>query len=283
MNVKQWVNKIKDYYKLKTSDAEKIVMKVMGYDDKSSLITNEKAEVRPRDARTIRAYADRRAYSKKPLAYIFGEKEFYGLPIKVDERVLIPRPETEDMVDMVMELEIENPTVMDVGTGSGCISVALMRRMLEMGELPRFIAIDKSADALEVAKENIGLMQDFYTNFEMMPVQVEYLENDLLSGLDAEQCGQVNIVVANLPYVDVDWDWLDKEALGHEPKEALYAKDGGLKEIKRLIDQLEKFDNGDYVFLEADPCQHEEIIKYAKTHGLKHFETRNYILGFERK
>ena len=79
-----------------------------------------------------------------------------------------------------------------------------------------------------------------------------------------------------MPYVDKDWDWLDKESLSFEPAIALYAADHGLKLIKELIDAA----SSKYLILEADPCQHQEIINFATKKGLQHLETRGFILTF---
>ena len=85
-------------------------------------------------------------------------------------------------------------------------------------------------------------------------------------------------IVANLPYVDTEWDWLDKEALSREPALALYAEDHGLALIKELIDTAKS----KYLILEADPCQHAEIINYAKQQNYTLVDTRGFILSFAR-
>ena len=200
--------------------------------------------------------------------------DFYGREFVINRDVLIPRPETEMLVDMVLNLVgkpylsgvkpgkavlPENLTVLDVGTGSGCIAVTLKL------ELPKttVVATDVSRKALTVARENA----------EKLGAEVEFEQMDLLDGMKA----QPDLVVANLPYVDESWEWLDKKALSKEPSLALYAEDGGLKLIKRLIRQvLEK--GIKHLILEADPCQHEQIKEYANKKGLALCETRGFIL-----
>ena len=88
---------------------------------------------------------------------------------------------------------------------------------------------------------------------------------------------QPDLVVANLPYVDKHWEWLDKEKLDEEPQLALYAEEGGLALINRLIDQIAERKIG-HLVLEADPCQHERIVAYAQKKGLTLRETRGFIL-----
>ena len=102
-----------------------------------------------------------------------------------------------------------------------------------------------------------------------------FRQADLLDGLDF----QPDVVVANLPYVDENWEWIDKEALSKEPSLALYAEDGGLSLIKKLIDQVTER-KIKHLILEADPCQHERIQEYAKEKGFTLRETRGFVLYF---
>ena len=202
--------------------------------------------------------------------------DFYGREFVITPDVLIPRPETEQIVDMVLNLvgkpylpgvkpaEAVLPqdlTILDVGTGSGCIAVTLKLELLEA----RVTASDVSEKALAVARENA----------ERLGADVEFVQANLMDGINV----QPDIVVANLPYVDKDWDWIDKEALSKEPELALYAEDGGLKLIKQLIDQITEREIK-HLILEADPCQHERIAKYAEQKGLTLRETRGFILYF---
>ena len=200
--------------------------------------------------------------------------DFYGRSFLITPDVLIPRPETEMIVDAVLNLVgkpylpgvkpsqavlPEDLTVVDVGTGSGCIAVTLKL------ELPkaRVVAVDISDEALRVAEENA----------KKLAAKVEFVKSDLLDKIDFDP----DVVVANLPYVDENWDWIDKEALAKEPAIALYAKNGGLELIYKLIDQVAKR-KIPHLILEADPCQHERIVNYAKKKGLGLAETRGFAL-----
>lgn len=218
-----------------------------------------------------------------PQAYRDGFCDFYGRKYKVSPDVLIPRPETEQMVDAFLTL-IGKPflpgvkpekavlskkcKVLDVGTGSGCIAISLK---LE-DEEAKILATDISDKALKVAKQNA----------KELGAGVEFIKSDLLEDVSES----ADIVVANLPYVDKNWPWLDLKALGHEPELALFAEDKGLEIIKKLISQLgQKIDRGwktRYLLLEADPSQHQNIIAYADNAGWKHSRTRGYILEFTR-
>lgn len=201
---------------------------------------------------------------------------FYGRDFTINQDVLIPRPETEMMVDAVLNLvgkpylpgvkpsEAKLPqdlTIVDVGTGSGCIAVTLKLKLPES----TVIAVDISDKALKVAKKNAT----------ELGAEVQFLQSDLLDNVSVKP----DLVVANLPYVDENWDWIDKKVLSKEPAIALYADKGGLALIYKLIDQVEE--RGiKHLILEADPSQHQRIITYAKKKGLTHRETRGFIIYF---
>ena len=201
---------------------------------------------------------------------------FYGREFAVNPDVLIPRPETEMIIDAVLNLVGKpflpgikpnkamlslNLKIVDVGTGSGCIAVTLKKEIPEA----EITATDISKTALNVAKENA---KKFGTD-------INFVESDLLDKIDFAP----DLVVANLPYVDKDWDWIDKEALTKEPSIALYAENRGLALIYKLIDQVAE-QKISHLILEADPCQHEAIINYAMEKKYVLQETRGFILNF---
>lgn len=215
-----------------------------------------------------------------PEAYKRGFQDFYGRDFFVSPDVLIPRPETEAAIDEVLLLAgkpylsgmkvterklPKNPVIFDVGTGSGCIAITLK---LEIPEA-EVVAIDISEKALTVAQKNA----------EKLQANVEFLKSDLLSNYQGKT---PDVIVANLPYVDKDWEWLDKEALSVEPELALFANNRGLELIFRLIDQIEaiKTNKKMWIILEADPCQHAAIIEYARSKGLAHQKTSGFQLVF---
>ena len=216
--------------------------------------------------------------SRIPKTQQCDECNFYGREFIVTPEVLIPRPETEMMIDAVLNLAGQSylpgvtpgpakmpkdAKVLEVGTGSGCVAVTLK---LEIPAL-EMTATDISRPALEVAKRNsrkFGLEKD----------KIRFLESDLMEKVE----GEFEVVVANLPYVDENWEWLDKKALAREPALALYAGDGGLKLIKRLIREVSG--RTKFLILEADPCQHEKIIQDAANRGFKMTRKRGFILEF---
>lgn len=206
-----------------------------------------------------------------PIAYIIGHKEFYGRRFKVSTATLIPRPETETMIDIVKESINQTvpllPTrqhLVDVGTGSGCVGITLK---LELPELDVTLT-DLSKHALNVAEQNAKALH----------AEVTLHQGDLL-----RQYGlAIDIICANLPYVGRDWE-VSRDTFS-EPDMALYAADDGLALIKVLIMQSSRLlAVGGSLYLEADPRQHEAIIAYAREHSLVHSETRGYIVSLYRR
>lgn len=209
-----------------------------------------------------------------PLAYQIGRQDFYGRDFFVTPDVLIPRPETEQLIDAVLNLAgkpylpgvlpsarklPKNPKILDVGTGSGCIAITLK---LELPEAD-VSAVDFSEKPLLIARKNA----------KTLGAKITFKKSDLLEKIDFAP----DLIIANLPYVDTSWDWLDKISLSYEPETALYAEDGGLSLIKKLIDQSAQ-KKVPYLVLEADPSQHNRIIAYAKNHQL--LEIRGFCLSF---
>lgn len=194
-----------------------------------------------------------------PIAYIIGHKEFYGRRFQVNPSVLIPRPESEQLITQLKQLlpattalpGLAPKRLVDIGTGSGCLGITAK---LEFPELDIAIT-DTSRHALAVATKNARLLG----------AEVEAFTSDLL----AEYPYSPDIVVANLPYVDKNWDFLSPE-LASEPSEALYANDGGLAIIKRCIEQVaSRGKTGTLLLLEADTRQLDAIVNYARAHKFK--------------
>ncbi|MBP7601599.1 MAG: peptide chain release factor N(5)-glutamine methyltransferase [Thermoflexales bacterium] len=165
-----------------------------------------------------------RVAAREPLAYVLGERGFHGLTLKIDPRALIPRPETEMLVDLALAAVRALPAgaaVIDVGTGSGAAAIAIALG----APTARVIACDVSADALSLARENA----------ERLGARVSFVESDLLSNVP----DPAPIVVANLPYVTrEEIDMLPPEIQAHEPRVALDGGTDGLDLVRRLLAQL---------------------------------------------
>jgi release factor glutamine methyltransferase len=161
-----------------------------------------------------------------PSQYITGHQEFWGLDFIVSPAVLIPRPETEHLVETVLELagEVPQPRIVDVGTGSGCIALAVANE-LKSAEI---YAVDLSAEALDIARANAARLQ--------LDGRVKFLQSNVLESLAGVQ--DFDFVVSNPPYVGLDEaDKVQRSVFEHEPRMAVFSGDSGLDVIRPLIAQ----------------------------------------------
>ena len=250
MNVSSWLNLATK--QIDRLDAELILANSI-HKERIFLHGHPEYELSEREKAKADQDLSRRKKSE-PLAYILGYKEFYGRNFRVTPDTLIPRPETEALIDIIKSLPLvtsfpksEPLEILDVGTGSGCIAITLA---LELPE-SQITAIDISTKALDCAQYNID---------HLGATNISTKKSNLLDSVS----GKYDVIVANLPYVDRNWDWLDRETLAYEPDSALYADDGGLQLIKQLIVQAPKnLKNGGYLILEADRSQHQKICNFA--------------------
>ncbi|MCB1055961.1 MAG: peptide chain release factor N(5)-glutamine methyltransferase [Acidobacteria bacterium] len=197
-----------------------------------------------------------RRVTGEPVAYLFGEREFYGRSFRVDPRVLIPRPETEHLVETALSLPLpREPWILDVGTGSGCIAVTLAL------ELPgaRLVAADLSFDALAVALDNarrLGASERIFG-----------LRTDLAAGLDLER---FDLLVSNPPYVDrADAPSLSPEVTAYEPHTALFAEDRGFAALSGLLDAALELRPGRPLLVEIGAGQLDRVVAGAEARGLE--------------
>ena len=218
-------------------------------------------EIDPRRFDIANARLDLRL-DRVPIAYILGYKEFYGRKFTVSPSVLIPRPESEDLISLFLELtasEIVEKVLIDVGTGSGCLGITAK---LERSNLSVILS-DISKPALNIAEKNANALN----------VDVHIQQQSLLNG----QLKPVDYIFANLPYVDKNWDVSPE--LQYEPEIALFAEDEGLKLILQLISQAPRCLTPEgLLFIEADPQQHNRIIDESTKNGFVKERVLNYIL-----
>lgn len=204
-----------------------------------------------------------------PLAYIRGRVDFYGRTFVVNKYVLVPRPETEAMIELLKKTDLPSrPRIADIGTGSGCIGITAA---LELPDAEVFLC-DIDASALQVAKENVQA-QNFGESF-LPKIQ----QRDLLEGTE-----QIDVLLANLPYVPDSYS-INKAAT-FEPKLALFAGEDGLDLYRRLWQQISALDHKPlHILTEALPQQHRALGALAKTAGydpleryglIQHFKTGN--------
>jgi release factor glutamine methyltransferase len=199
-----------------------------------------------------------RRTEREPVAYILGRKPFRRLELEVDRRVLIPRPETELLVEVGLELP-PGARVADVGTGSGAVALALA------DERPDLVVtgIDESADALVLARANA----------RRLGLEVAFVEGDLLVG------GPYDAVVANLPYVR-NGEELPPEIARYEPAEALYGGPDGLDVVRRLVDMAAPA--VPFLALEVGAGQADAVASLVRDAGFADVERRRDLAGHER-
>lgn len=229
-------------------EAEVLMRHLLGL-DRTGLFLQSERELGPAEEEAFQGLVERRLQGE-PVAYIVGHKEFFGLDLYVDRRVLIPRPETELLVEKALELlrDHPRPLIADVGTGSGAIALALAKN------LPQAIiyAIDISQEALEVAAINRHLHD--------VAQRVRLLQGNLLEPLPEP----VDLIVANLPYVRRDDLRAAGPRLSCEPGLALEGGEGGLETIRRLLEQVPgKLRKGGRILLEIGLGQREALEEMA--------------------
>ena len=213
----------------------------------------------------------RRRVRREPVAYILGRRGFRRIELLVDRRVLIPRPETELLVEVA--LEVGAARAIDVGTGSGAIALAVADELPES----RVVAIDTSMDALRVAQANadrLGLTD-----------RVEVVSRGTASLAAALPGGApIDLLLANLPYVsEAEWEGLAPEIRDYEPREALVAGPSGLEAIEALllaIGQLERRPRA--VVLEIGAGQAGAVSELVRGAGFERVETRRDLAGLDR-
>jgi release factor glutamine methyltransferase len=201
----------------------------------------------------------RRRLRREPVAYILGRKGFRYVELEVDRRVLIPRPETEMLVDLALELR--PGTVLDVGTGSGAIALAVADELPEC----KVVATDTSTDALKVATANaerLGLSE-----------RVRFVEGSVPEAEDFD------FTVANLPYIaEGAWPSLQPEVTQWEPREALLAGPDGLDAIRAVIPRV----RSGVLALEVGEGQADEVATSLGKAGFDAIQTRSDLAGIER-
>ena len=218
------------------------------------------------DAEQAVLSAGLRRLAGEPLQYIIGHWPFRSLDLDVDARVLIPRPETEELVDVALsELarDVATPLIVDLGCGSGAIGLALVSELRDRGVVATLVAVDESADALAVAKANARKHRVLTASF---------VQSSWFGELDASLRGSVDLIVSNPPYVGGnDFEDLDP-VLRYEPLGALVAPDShgyaGFDDIATILDQgLEWLCPGGVLVMEHGDQQREAIVSYATERG----------------
>ena len=211
----------------------------------------------------------------EPLAYLVGSQEFFGLALQVDARVLVPRPDTETLVDWALELlkapgalaAQPAPKILDLGTGSGAIALAVAHSLREAGRPADVVAVDASVDALEVARANA----------EQLQLALTSLESHWFNQVE----GRFDLVLSNPPYIASADPHL--AALRHEPLQALTAGADGLDDIRHIIDRApQHLQPGGWLLLEHGYDQADPVRELLRQRGFVQVQGRLDLAGIAR-
>jgi len=251
-------------------NAELLLADLLGT-DRGGLLVRRREPLKPALAERYEVMLRRRA-GREPLQHILGAQEFYGLSFRVDRRVLIPRPETEGLVDAALALDLpRRARVVDLGTGSGCLAVALA---VERRDL-RVAGLDCSPEALEVARHN--------ARRHAVDDRIDFREGRIARPPE-EWRGAMDLVVSNPPYVsEQDWNGLEPEVRDHDPREALVAGPTGLEVFEELLPAAFGLLRPDGVFIAEIGCGTESAVgSLAATAGFRAIDVRPDLRGIPR-
>ena len=209
--------------------------------------------------------AIKRLEDGEPVQYIVGDVDFYGNIIKVDKRVLIPRFETEGLVELALKyLSNTNLDIVDLGTGSGCIAITLKKKLPNIN----ITAVDISSDALDLAKENA----------KFNDVEINFIKGDMLKPLNKKY----DCIISNPPYIAYDEEVMDI-VKNNEPNNALYADNNGLYFYEEILKNAKNYlKNKYFIFFEIGYSQGDSIKALALKYLDCNVEIKKDLQGFDR-
>ncbi len=254
-------------------DAQWLLLHALGKpaSDRAWLMAHDTEPLDETVSADFAALTQRRA-AGEPLAYLVGSQEFFGLNLNVDPRVLIPRPDTETLVNWSLEVLKTSgmpaePAILDLGTGSGAIALAITHSLKTTGRSARMVAVDASTDALVVAREN-ALQLGLHVHF----MQSSWLD---------QVSGHFHLIATNPPYIADDDRHLD--ALRHEPLTALTAGPDGLADVRKIIVQAPNhLHPGAWLLLEHGFNQAAEVRRLLAARGFALVQSQLDLAGIER-
>jgi release factor glutamine methyltransferase len=242
-------------------DAELLLAGALGV-DRAALVMDPAREVAGPAARAFRDLVRRRSAGREPVAYLLGTKGFRHLELEVDRRVLVPRPETELLVDVALDLPA-GTRVLDVGTGSGAVALALKHERPDLD----VAGTDVSDDAVDVARSNA----------RRLGLAVSFTRADLLEGAP-----EADAILSNPPYVaEADRALLAPEITRHEPEVALFAGADGLDVLRRLAAQAGA-SPASFLAVEIGSGQAPAVAALLRAAGFSATEARRDLAGIER-
>ncbi len=258
------IMKISDFLKI-DYDTTLIALTFILGKNKSYILLNQELELNSEQSHRLNDIINKRKKAY-PLQYAIGEWEFYNLRLKVDERALIPRFETEIIVDYIINSTMKKDKILDIGTGTGAIALSLGKNI----ENSFVTGSDIENKALSLARENKEI-----TNVS----NVDFINSDLFDNID----GKFDLIISNPPYINKeDYEKLEKE-LYFEPKSALYGGEDGLIFYKKIIKQAPAYLNdGGHLIFEIGYDQKEILNRLLKEQGFKSIINLRDFNDFDR-
>ena len=258
------IMKISDFLKI-DYDTSLIALTYILDKSKSYILMNQNLELNNKQIERLKDIINKRENSY-PLQYAIGEREFYNIRLKVDKRALIPRFETEIIVDYLIKSQMKKDSILDIGTGSGAIAISLAKNI----ENTFVIGSDIEDNALSLAMENKE-----FTGIE----NVDFVKSDLFNNIK----GKFDLIISNPPYINKkDYESLDKE-LYFEPKSALYGGCDGLDFYREIIKNSSKYlNNKGHLVFEIGYDQKNILNKLLKDEGFVNIENIKDFNDFDR-
>ena len=254
-------------------DAHLLLLHALGKteSDRAWLLAHDDDTLKESTASAFQALTLRRA-AGEPLAYIVGYKEFFGITLKVDSRVLVPRPDTETLVEWSLEVLRLQTTlaaldIADLGTGSGAVALAIAHSLRQQARLAHIVAVDASSDALDVARANA----------KKLALEVQFAQSHWLEAVS----GNFHLIASNPPYVAAGDPHLS--ALVHEPLEALAAGADGFDDIRQIVRQApDSLHAGGWLLLEHGYDQADAVCQLLAREGFMQVQSRLDLAGIAR-
>lgn len=243
-------------------DAELLLAHTTGF-RREQILSRPEQVLSPTQSQEFDHLIIRRA-AHTPLVHLTGSREFYGLDFTITPDVLTPRVETEQMVDWAIKYAPQNSSLIDVGTGSGAIAIAIAKHRPDL-----------KVTATEISNATLGVARKNATKHQVGI-------NLIISDLWEDVSGKFQTIVTNLPYLRDDAKSELMEEVKHEPAVALFGGIDGLDLYRRFLTRIQShLKPGGYLFTECDPWQHTELIAEAAKHNLEPIEQGYFILGFQ--
>ena len=245
-------------------EAQTLLLHVLGRDlhDRAWLLLHDLDELSLDSSQAFNTLVQRRL-KHEPIAYLTGSQDFHSLKLLVDQRVLVPRPDTETLVDWALSLDLEEAQVLDLGTGSGAIALALKHARPSWA----LSAVDASADALVVASSNA----------QALSLAVNFVHSNWFAKLP----GKFDLIVSNPPYIAEGDSHLP--ALNAEPSQALVSGADGLNDIRHIIQEAPKhLHSGAWLLLEHGFDQAPQVCALLEKHGFLQVQSRVDLAGIKR-